>query len=91
MSDEPIIIVEGKDQIPENIFDGVIRTIKYKSGMEMTIGCPPCLDLFRESDEEFEARMEREAADMPTLEEMVKQGIITAEEAAQDPLESWLS
>lgn len=61
MDSETIVIEVGKDPMPENMFDGVVRTFKYPGGMEMTVGTPPRLDCFHESDEEFEARLEQEA------------------------------
>jgi hypothetical protein len=87
--DERIVIEVNSDaDLPENLFDGVVRTLKYPSGMEMTVGTPRRLDCLRESDDELEARLQREEQEYLEYRECREaiEGVETV-----DPLESWLS
>lgn len=88
---EIVIEVNNPSDLPENIFDGVVRTLKYPSGMTMIVGTPHDLDhVFpRETPEEFEARLEREHEENRAIIEACP--ALKAECEGVDPLERWLS
>lgn len=89
MAHEIIEVNEDGNNLPENIFDGVVRTLKFPSGMEMTVGVDR--DAFRlvETPEEFDARMEREDREWDEL--LTANPKLKAELDSEDALERWLS
>lgn len=89
LKEQIVIEVNSDADMPENIFDGVVRTLKYPSGMEMTVGVDRELFSVFETHEEFETRISLE--DKEFEEALAANPGLKAELDSVDALERWLS